>query len=110
MMVLLCEVVVKERERRIALAAQLEDMHAQLQARYGEIKAANDELALANQQLAGLSHMVQGQLNQIYRDLRISVEEERRALDAWPEQHPLKAKFARFVQLVATKIDGGTRN
>ena len=64
-MVLLYGVVAKDRDRRISLAAQLEDTSAQLQDRYGEIRVANDELARANRQLSGLNHIVQDQFNEI---------------------------------------------
>jgi len=75
---LLYEAVARERERRLAMAEQVERSH---------------------RQLAALNQTIQANLNRIYDDLDRSVEEEQRQLASMPPG-PAKERLASLIQRV----------
>jgi hypothetical protein len=86
---LLTEGVLRERDRRVQLALQLEESNQQLEA--------------ANRQLTGLNQLIQGQLNRLFDGLQGAVREEERQLSTISST-PLKERFMQFLHRVAAMV------
>jgi hypothetical protein len=86
---LLTEGVLRERDRRVRLALQLEESNQQLEA--------------ANKQLTGLNQLIQGHLNRLFDDIQGAVKEEELELSVTPLT-PLKERFVQFLHRVAAIV------
>lgn len=95
----LYEWVAKERDHRLALAAQIEQSNRELQQRNEELTQVSQTLQSTNSQLNGLNAAVQARLNRLYGDLEAAVEQEQRQL---PTLHAEAAgeRFTRFLAQV----------
>jgi uncharacterized protein involved in exopolysaccharide biosynthesis len=96
-MVLLYEVVARERERRVALARLVEDANIQLAAKNEELKRLNEKLEDTNKQLAGMSKLVQTRINRLYGDLRGVVTSEQSQLGATGTAN-LRERYSGFLR------------
>lgn len=107
LIVLLYETVARERERRIALARDIEESNAQLAAKSTELERLNSQVQAANTQLTALNQTVQANLNRLYNDLHTAVGEEQAKLDLYPTLVP-KESFSALLHRISSFL-GGTR-
>ena len=97
LMVVLYELVARERERRVVLARLVEDANVQLAAKNEELKRVNEKLEESNKQLAGMGKLVQTRINRLYGDLRGVVTAEQSELGATGSTN-LRERYSGFLR------------
>ncbi|MBI4233617.1 MAG: hypothetical protein HY686_04165 [Chloroflexi bacterium] len=95
----LYEVVAREREGRLGLAARLAEANLRLRTKNEELEQAVQRLEQAHRQLMVLNHSIQGRLNRLYEGLQQGTEEEGRLLETLPPSLA-RERFARFLRRV----------
>jgi Skp family chaperone for outer membrane proteins len=95
----LYEWVARERDRRSALAAEVDRSNQALQLRNQQLFQLSQRLQATNNQLTSLNTTVQARLNRLFDDLDASVEREQQALAAEPPEEA-KERFSRFLESV----------